>query len=146
MKLTKAQRNEIKLKFGGKCSYCGCDLPEKGWHVDHAEPVIRKSEWQSTGTFTGKFVNTGEAFRPENHSFENLMPACAPCNLYKSSMNIEGLRYEIALQVERARKSSLNFRLAEKFGLVTVTEAPIVFHFERYAGRAALAQGGRNNG
>lgn len=142
MKLTKAQRADIKLKFGGKCSYCGCELPEKGWHVDHAEPVIRKSEWKSTGTFTGKFVHTGEAFRPENHSLDNLMPACASCNLYKSSMDIEGLRFELALQVERARKGSLNFRLAEKFGLVSVNCNPIVFHFERYTGRAALAQGG----
>lgn len=140
MKMTKALRSEIKLKFGGLCSYCGCELPEKGWHVDHADPVIRQTKWE--GGYNGRYVQTGEVLRPENRSLVNLMPACAPCNLYKASMDIEGLRFELALQVECARKSSLNFRLAEKFGLVSVNENPIVFHFERYSGRATLAQGG----
>lgn len=143
MKLTKAERLTIKQKFGGKCAYCGCDLPEKGWHVDHAEPVIRKSKLESTGYATGKYVQTGEMFRPENNTIENLIPACASCNLYKASMNIEGLRWELERQIERARKTSVNFRLAEKFGLLTVNETAVVFHFERYsAGRQVLKGGG----
>lgn len=32
------------MKFGGRCAYCGCELPEKGWHADHVEAVLRKSE------------------------------------------------------------------------------------------------------
>lgn len=32
------------MKFGGRCAYCGCELPEKGWHADHVQAVLRKSE------------------------------------------------------------------------------------------------------
>ena len=28
-KLTKAQRAELREKFGGRCAYCGCVLPER---------------------------------------------------------------------------------------------------------------------
>ncbi|HHR4690493.1 TPA: HNH endonuclease, partial [Salmonella enterica] len=37
MSLTKKQRAELRMKFGGRCAYCGCVLPEKGWHADHVE-------------------------------------------------------------------------------------------------------------
>lgn len=40
-KITKAQRAELRLKFGCRCAYCGCELKEKGWHADHVEPVRR---------------------------------------------------------------------------------------------------------
>lgn len=41
MALTKKQRAELRMKFGGRCAYCGCELPEKGWHADHVEAVRR---------------------------------------------------------------------------------------------------------
>ena len=44
MALTKKQRAELRMKFGGRCAYCGCELPEKGWHADHVQPVARISE------------------------------------------------------------------------------------------------------
>nr|UGK56443.1 hypothetical protein [Escherichia coli] len=28
-KISKEQRAELRLKFGGRCAYCGCPLPEK---------------------------------------------------------------------------------------------------------------------
>lgn len=40
MALTKKQRAELRMKFGGRCAYCGCELGEK-WHADHVKPVIR---------------------------------------------------------------------------------------------------------
>lgn len=40
-KITKAQREELRLKFACRCAYCGCELKEKGWHADHVEPVRR---------------------------------------------------------------------------------------------------------
>ncbi len=33
MALTKKQREKLRMKFGGRCAYCGCELPEKGWHA-----------------------------------------------------------------------------------------------------------------
>lgn len=35
MALTKKQREKLRMKFGGRCAYCGCELPEKGWHAGH---------------------------------------------------------------------------------------------------------------
>lgn len=29
MKLTKQQRTDLKMKFGGHCAYCGCELDDE---------------------------------------------------------------------------------------------------------------------
>lgn len=116
MALTKKQRKLVFAKSDGRCWYCGCDLPEKGWHADHMDAVYR----QAPGTW-----------KPQNDVIENIVPACAPCNLFKSVFSVEDFRREIAAQIERARKSSVNFRTAERFGLLEVTSAPVVFWFEQ---------------
>ncbi|ELY4601498.1 HNH endonuclease [Cronobacter malonaticus] len=134
MALTKKQRAELREKFGGRCAYCGCELPMKGWHADHVEPALRKwtpGERQADGT--RRTVATGEFWRPENDVIGNLFPACAPCNLFKATFGIEVFREQIAAQAERARAYSVNFRTAERFGLVEVVEKPVVFWFEQYA-------------
>jgi hypothetical protein len=77
---------------------------------------------------------TGVLERPQNENLDNLFPACAPCNLLKSVYSLEGFRKEIGMQVERARKYSVNFRTAERFGMVQVVPVPVVFFFERYQG------------
>ena len=41
--LTKKQREQIFNKFGGKCAYCGCELPIR-WHADHIEPIYREGK------------------------------------------------------------------------------------------------------
>ncbi|CAI1817728.1 HNH endonuclease [Serratia quinivorans] len=132
-KLTKAQRAELREKFDGRCAYCGCPLPQKGWHADHVEAVYRKLEIDEEARAKGKWKlkQTGEVYRPENDSLENLFPACAPCNLFKSTFSVEAFREQIAAQAERARQYSVNFRTAERFGLVTVVNVPVVFWFER---------------
>lgn len=132
--ITKKQRAELRMKFGGRCAYCGCDLPEKGWHADHVEAVHRKLEIDEIARAKGKFKlkPTGEVFRPENDKLENLFPACAPCNLFKSVFDIEEFRRQISYQAGRALKTSVNFRTAERFGLVEVIDKPVVFWFEQY--------------
>lgn len=134
MKLTKLQRASLRMKFGGRCAYCGCELAEKGWHADHVEAVIRKSEVDEVARAKGvwRLKQTGDSVRPENDRIENLFPACAACNLFKVTYTIEKFREQIAAQVERGRKSSVNFRTAERFGLIEATRAPVVFWFERY--------------
>ena len=134
-KISKEQRAELRLKFGGRCAYCGCTLPEKGWHADHVEPVRRDFEMvraPAGSRVTHRARSTGKVMHPELHAIENLFPACAPCNLFKGALSVEGMRKEISRQVERARAYSVNFRTAERFGLIEVTEKPIVFWFEMY--------------
>lgn len=78
MALTKKQRAELRMKFGGRCAYCGCELGDK-WHADHVQPVIR---------FDGKMLHQ------ERDDINNMVPACHPCNLHKhcnSSMTIAEL-------------------------------------------------------
>lgn len=134
MKLTKAQRAELRMKFGGRCAYCGCELPEKGWHADHVQAVLRKSEQCIKAAAKGifKLKTTGEVFRPEAECKENLFPACAPCNLLKTSYSLEMFRKQVSLQVDRGRSSSVNFRTSERFGLIDVVDKPVVFWFEKY--------------
>lgn len=78
-------------------------------HIDHIKPV------QGGGT----------------NDPANLMPACASCNNYKMSWSLDDFRDNIASQVRRARTYSVNFRLAEKYGLIQTLIKPIVFYFER---------------
>lgn len=133
-KITKAQRAELRMKFGGRCAYCGCVLPAK-WHADHVEPVRRDFELVRAPTGSGVSHvarNTGKVMHPELHAIENMFPSCVPCNLFKSTFSLEMLRLEIANQVERARAYSVNFRTAERFGMIQVVDKPVVFWFEKY--------------
>ena len=134
LKLSKKQREELRMKFGGRCAYCGCQLPEKGWHADHVKAVYRETEIDREAWERGQFKlkQTGDVFKPEHDCFENLFPACAPCNLFKSTFSINQFRFEIGKQADRARDYSVNFRTAERFGMVHVIVKPIVFWFEEY--------------
>lgn len=136
MALTRKQRERLRMKFGGRCAYCGCELPEKGWHADHVQAVLRKSERCMKAAEKGIFrlKTTGEVFRPEADCPENIFPSCAPCNLLKTTYSLEMFRKQVSLQVERGRRSSVNFRTAERFGLISVVNKPIVFWFEQYEG------------
>ncbi|EHI7918180.1 HNH endonuclease [Salmonella enterica] len=136
MALTKKQREKLRMKFGGRCAYCGCELPEKGWHADHVQAVLRKSEQCMKAAEKGIFrlKTTGEVFRPEADCPENIFPSCAPCNLLKTTYSLEMFRKQVSLQVERGRRSSVNFRTAERFGLISVVNKPVVFWFEQYEG------------
>lgn len=122
MHLNKSQREILRLKFNGRCAYCGCDLP-KNWHADHFEPVIRFE--------ASYFSEKSGQMRPENNRFENLMPSCPNCNIAKSSMPIEMWRDMLGRNI-KAMMASSKFKLLEKHGLVTATPKPIVFYYEIY--------------
>jgi len=118
MALTKKQRNLVWNKSGGKCWYCGNGLLDKGWHADHFEPLYR-----DCGV-------SGDLY-PARDVIDNLVPSCVPCNLFKSVFTVEQFRYEIEQQILRARKSSVNFRTAERFGLIEIKPTTVIFWFEQ---------------
>jgi 5-methylcytosine-specific restriction endonuclease McrA len=124
IKLSPKEREHIRMMFGGRCAYCGRELPEKGWHADHVKAIYRG--WPTLPDPNGLLPGRGEDM------IENLVPACAVCNLFKSVYDLETWREEIAKQVERARKKSSNYRFAEAFGLVAETGKPVVFWFEKW--------------
>ena len=125
MKLTKAEREQVRMKFGGRCAYCGEPLGER-WHADHFEPVERIIKYVS-----GKgAVHTGECYRPERHRLDNMMPACPPCNIDKHSMSLEGWRRKLQDACNVLTRNSPTYRHAKRFGLLQETGTRIVFHFE----------------
>lgn len=121
MRLTKAERELVRLKFGGRCAYCGGELPER-WHADHFEPVRRN--W-------GEYAKKKVAEAPENHRVENMMPACPPCNISKGPQTLEGWRAWIAQHVASLNSYHPTYRLAKAYGLIQETGAEVVFYFER---------------
>ncbi len=118
MKLTKQQRAELKMKFGGHCAYCGDLLGDK-WHADHVAPIYRGYELDH------QIAHRGE------DELDNLMPACVSCNLSKSVFSLEVWRNELSEKVARLIKYEKNFRLAVAFGQVAIKQEPVVFFFEK---------------
>jgi 5-methylcytosine-specific restriction endonuclease McrA len=125
MKLTKAQRATLHGMFGGRCAYCGEVLAAR-WHADHFEAVRR-----TMSVVNNKFVATGAMDKPENDRLDNFMPSCAPCNISKHSMTLEGWRVWLAGHLQSLNRHHSIYRLAKAYGLVVETGAPVVFYFER---------------
>lgn len=115
------ERKVIYDKTGGKCYYCGCDLPKR-WHSDHLVPIWRNRPDESLDRYD---IKRGK------DTIENKVPSCPRCNLRKDVFDIETFRDEIAAQVERLMKHSNQFRLALDYGLIEITDKEVEFYFER---------------
>ncbi|CAM0013597.1 HNH endonuclease [Vibrio phage K375] len=135
------KRQEIFNKSNGKCWYCGCDLQEKGWHADHFEAIVRRP------IITGYEIVKRESFHGVDMSYskpvygisvqnksldnqDNLVPACAPCNIMKGKLSIEGFRRLIVDQ-KRLLLNKPFLRNAVRFGAIEITDHPVVFWFEK---------------
>lgn len=132
---TKTQRDALRQKFGGRCAYCGRELG-KTMHADHLEPVIRvqPSPWNG--------LEAAALMKPERNTVGNMMPACAPCNIHKGGFPLEAWRNYLRRSAEIARRQMSTFRAGERFGVISVSDAPIVFFFEREAAQPSpTAQG-----
>lgn len=111
--MTKKLRQQVFNKTSGKCWYCGTDITIKNFEADHIIPIYR-----------------GQESAPELHLIDNLAPSCKPCNRFKTVFTVDQFREELEMQVERGLKSSINFRNADRFGLIKIINKPIVFYFE----------------
>lgn len=124
--MKKEIRKQAHEKCGGRCAYCGEEVTLKTMQVDH---IIPKKY------FTERYWCSGlqEVITTDYDvdDMKNLNPSCRACNNFKGVFSLESFRQELGKQVERARRYSVNFRMAEKFGLVQVAERPIVFYFEK---------------
>jgi 5-methylcytosine-specific restriction endonuclease McrA len=114
--MKKPDRELIRNKYGNKCAYCGCDL-KKGWHIDHIEPVVRG-------------IESKEFSKPQNHTIENMNPACASCNIQKNSYTLEQFRENIKQFVNSLNQYSTQYKFAKKYGLITETKIEVKFYFE----------------
>lgn len=118
----KIDRQSVYQKYDGHCAYCGKEITLKQMQVDHIIPLYRKYPNHEIEQY-GKKRGT--------HNLDNLNPSCARCNRWKSDFTLEQFRNEISLQVERLRRDSSAFRMAEDFGLIkSMWGSKVVFHFE----------------
>ncbi len=128
MALTKSQRETVRLMFGGLCAYCGQLLADR-WHVDHVEPVVRDFVFLPAGGTRA----TGKLHRADNDQLANMMPACPPCNLDKSSMSLEAWRNKLSRACDVLSRNNPTYRHALRYGLIQETGGGVMFHFERVA-------------
>ncbi len=112
-------RNRVHAKYGGRCAYCGEEITVKQMQVDHIEPLHRG------------LMQLPEEIDRLSH-INNLNPACRPCNNRKRTHPLEEFRAEISAQVQRLRRDSNQFQLAERFGQVDATGRPVMFWFETH--------------
>ena len=132
MKLSKSQREEIRMMFGGFCAYCGVPLTGK-WHVDHVEPIGRGSKYvRDSKTGCGKMVSNGKVDFPDRDCRENLWPSCSACNINKSSLSIEAWRKFLAEGPSSLASYNGRFKHMLRFGIVQVNPKSLEFWFEKY--------------
>lgn len=106
---SKEVRNRVKMKFGGRCAYCGCVLGDR-FALDHHYPI---------GVY-------GERADEE----DNLFPSCVQCNHYKGEESIETMRRLIGRTYENLIAKSLTGRIAAAYGLLN--KKAVRFWFENY--------------
>ena len=109
--ISRETRLIVYNKYGGRCAYCGQKIDYKDLQVDHFAPVHLFGD---------------------NTSIDNLMPACRPCNIKKGTLTITKFREEIEKSVELLKKESSTFRLAERFGKVSIVYKPVIFYYENF--------------
>lgn len=125
-KLTKAERNEVFLKYKGRCTYCGEPL-KKGWHADHILPIDRNFHWNSEKY---RFESDGTCRNAHNNTLENHTPSCASCNIQKNSYSVEDFRENIKQFVNSLNLYSTQYKFAKRYGLVSENDLDVVFFFE----------------
>lgn len=113
--MKKEIREAVYKKCGGKCAYCGVDITIGKMQVDHVQ---------------SQFLHKNGYIECDLHHIDNLLPACASCNNYKGASTVEMFRKHIFEQPRKLRAASSMLRLAERYGIVTITEKPILFYFE----------------
>lgn len=119
--MAKIDRQKVYDKCNGYCGYCGKEITLKQMQVDHIQAhwhSMSESDAQRAGIIKG------------SHDLDNLMPACARCNKWKSTWTVEQFRREISLQVKRLNKYSPGYRLAKDFNLIDESLNEVVFYFE----------------
>lgn len=136
--MKKTDRQIIFNKFGGRCGYCGCDLG-KGWHVDEVLPIVRGWEYIKDESGQRVYDNKKHDYKkrttiqfPERLNIDNQMPACASCNILKSSQSLEGFRSSIAQFINSLNSYTNQYKIAKRYGLVEETNKPVIFYFETF--------------
>ena len=110
-------REAVYYKYDGHCAYCGKELGPKEFQVDHLIPIQRER--------FGKYTEE------QLERFENYMPACRVCNLYKRAHSLETFRRYIEEIPVKLNRDSCIYRIGRKYNLIVEWPQKIEFYFER---------------
>lgn len=113
--VTAAKRRATFRKYDGRCAYCGRDIDERWFQVDHIVPVHRGG----------------------SNDIGNLNPACPRCNQWKSGFTVDEFRCVVGFSNHGAPSFSEPQRkwLRENFaslGLLVDQSADHTFAFEEW--------------
>ena len=133
MTFNKKAREELRMMFGGKCAYCGCELNGR-WHADHKIPIGRRTKYIETPEcqYSYKLVPTGELDRPDMDTKENIVPCCCSCNINKGPLSLITWRKQLEDITGILQRGYPTYRHAVRFGQVVEVAGPIVFWYEKY--------------
>lgn len=110
MAFSKAVRQSVYEKYGGRCAYCGRKIEYNDMQVDH---FVAKRVCNESGS----------------DDFSNLMPACRMCNHYKRANSLETFRRYIQ-EIPRKLRQNYIYKVGVAYGNVIENEKPIKFYFE----------------
>ena len=122
--IPKAAREEVFHKYGGHCAYCGKVLDPKNWQLDHLIPVQRE-KW-------------GKATEAEVENFNNFMPSCRRCNLYKRAHSLETFRKYIEEIPRKLQERNYIYKVGLDYNLIEEHPRKIVFYFEQWEHEQSL--------
>ncbi len=134
MGFKKKQIPVIWKMYNGSCGYCGDKIDIKDMQADHIIPQ-RNFIWHiKNNMWVPEFLRHLTEFDCDH--IDNAMPSCRVCNKRKDTYHLQLFREELEMQVERAAKTSANYRMALKYGQITESKHPIVFYFEKCDGNS----------
>ena len=64
------------------------------------------------------------------HTVDNMVPACPPCNMFKSTHSIEAFRKHIENLPDILDTYSVKYRNAIRFNMLQDMREPVTFWFE----------------
>ena len=104
MAFSKAVRQVVYEKYGGRCAYCGRKIAYKDMQVDH---FIAKRAWTESGT----------------DDLSNLMPSCRMCNHYKRANSLETFRIYIR-EIPRKLRQNYIYKVGVVYEWLTCKDCP----------------------
>lgn len=118
MSFSKNKRIEVYNKYQGKCAYCGKDITYREMEIDHIIPKYHIEEGYVKVDY-------------DKDDIVNLNPACKDCNRYKDTFAVDNFRSQLMDIPDKLKRYRWIFRIAIKYGLITINEKNIKFHFEK---------------
>lgn len=128
MSISKAKREQVYKKFGGRCAYCGKAIEYKDMQVDHFYPKDIAALYQKE---KGKSID----------DMENLMPSCRLCNHYKRANGIETFRRYIEEIPEKLSQNYI-YKVGVRYGNIVEQPYNVQFLYEILDGMELIDEEG----